>query len=131
MHSLLKYKGKSVANQKMLIGFELLQPLTAALSSTFTDWKVNIRAEFLTTLNLQLISWASSKQPSVLTETQKDVGKRGTCATQSSSLLPGWSSTMELQSLFKGWRSSTEMVPETERETLTCASQTNFLVQAV
>ena len=28
-----------------------------------------------------------------MTETQKDVGKRGTCATPSSNLLPGWPST--------------------------------------
>merc|ERR1712173_25802 len=80
---------------------------------------------------IQTGSWASSKQPSVLTGTQKDVGKRGTCATQSSNLLPGWPSTMALQSLLEWWRSSTEMVGETERETLTCASQTNFPVQAV
>ena len=47
-----KYKVKIVTKQKMFTGFELLQPLTATLSSTFTDWKVNIRVEFLTTLNL-------------------------------------------------------------------------------
>ena len=47
-----KYKVKILTKQKMFTGFELLQPLTATLSSTFTDWKVNIRVEFLTPLNL-------------------------------------------------------------------------------
>merc|ERR1711962_1534873 len=75
----------------------------------------------------------TSRQRSALTETQNHLHmhrQHGTCATPTvANVHPGLQSTTALQSLSEGWRSSTERIAvETEQKTLTCASQTSFLL---
>ena len=101
---------------------ELLQPITAILSSTY----VNIRRVLLWILILLFIRHQNTQHSSVLMETQRD---GTTCVIVGANVPLGWPliSGGGLQSLLKGWRSSTAMtVVETEPDMLMSWSQTTY-----